>query len=420
MDKHLSADGINYFIDVLDKRTFTNYSWPRNFANYLTEWPLVLAVKSGMRDIPAMINLFALGIFFPYLLSFAVCTYVLRDEDRALMIFFLASIASIDLTSDYVLISEHHVMTAMSWPILFLLLRSRPLTWPDGLLLWVLLIIFSRLYESAIMPALIYAALCLARLYCHRQKEPRIITGGALLLCLAVFSIALYSILNPRDPANRASFINSITEVLENRAVLAAAVFLALYNAGLFLRNRAIIIFALLPLLMYVFIIFFYDYSVSAVESFSGRTLSLTLLPFLLVGAVLMSYFKIKPDWTARLVFILFILVMAAGSLQSLKNWNSFRTQATEIVGTHRGYVQIEETALKDSPYGWTWNNAQLGLVWSAPCVKAILLNQRDVKWEPFDPREKLVLKRYLQYDDAFRGMDKNIRSCGATAREMN
>ncbi len=84
----------------------------------------------------------------------------------------------------------------------------------------------------------------------------------------------------------------------------------------------------------------------------------------------------------------------------------------TAVVTTGRGYIAIEETDLGNSPYRWVWNNTELGLVWSAPCVKAILLNQRDVHWEPFNQHETLVLKHYLQYDDFFRSVDKDISTC--------
>jgi hypothetical protein len=136
--------------------------------------------------------------------------------------------------------------------------------------------------------------------------------------------------------------------------------------------------------------------------SFASRTLSITLLPVLLVGAILVWYFKSELDRTGILTFVAFIMVMVAGNLYNTNNWKDFRNEVKQLVKTHEGYIPIEETRLKDNPYRWGWNNTELGLIWSAPRVKAIILNQQNVRWEPFNPRKKLILKNYLQYDDFF------------------
>ena len=123
VDKHLSTDGVNRFCDILDNKDFTYWAWSRQFVSFLTEWPLVLAVKSGITDIPILLKWFAFGIYLPYLISFLICIYALRDENKTLLLFFLASMVAINLSSDYILAGEHHVMVNMSWQIIFILLR---------------------------------------------------------------------------------------------------------------------------------------------------------------------------------------------------------------------------------------------------------------------------------------------------------
>ena len=417
VDKHLSGDGVHLFTIILDSSDFTHIAWSRQFADYLTEWPLVLAVNLGINDIPILIKVFALGIYLPYLISFGICIYALRNEKKVLLLFFLTSIVAIDLASDYILTGPHHVVANISWPIILILLRRNALTRVDGFLLWVLLILFSRLYETAIIPAFIYSVMSFVRLYYHRQKEQKIIIGGALLLCFLASAISLYFIISPRDPANRASFIRGIIAVLRNPDALWAASFILIYGIGLLLKKRILIMSAVSPLVVYAFVNLVLNQSVTADVSFSSRTLSVTLLPILLAGAILVWYSKRELDRTGMLVFVVFISVMVAGNLYNAKNWNNFRHEMIHLVKTHQGYIPIEETELKDNPYRWSWNNPELGLVWSAPCVKAILLNQHDVHWEPFNPRETLVLKNYLQYDDFFRSVDKNVTKCNHDTR---
>lgn len=401
-EKHLSADGVAYFCAILDSKDFTYIAWSRQFANYLTEWPLVIAVQLGITDIPTLIKWFAFGIYLPYIISFLLCIYALRDENKALLLFFLASMVAINLSVDYILAGEHHVMVNMSWPIIFILLRRNRLTLMDGFLLWILLIIFSRLFESALVPALIYSVICFVRLYYYKSKEQKVIMIGAISLCFVVSAISLYFIINPRDAANREYFIQGLKVPFKNPEVLAAACFIVVYTIGLILKSRLVIISAVSPLIIYAIFRLFVDHSVSASVSFASRTLSVTLLPVLLVGAILVWYFKSELDRTGILTFVVFIMVMIAGNLYNTNSWKDFRHEVKQLVKTHEGYIPIEETRLKDNPNRWSWNNTQLGLVWSAPLVKAIILNQQNVLWEPFNPREKLILKNYLQYDDFF------------------
>ena len=402
VDKHLSADGVNFFCTVLDSKDFPYIAWSRQFAFYLTEWPLVLAVRSGITDIPMLSKWFAFGIYLPYLISFMICIYALRDENKTLLLFFLASMAAINLSADYILAGEHHVVVNLSWPILFILLRRNTLTLMDGFSLWLLLIMYSRLYEAALTPALIYSVICFVRLYHYRSKEQKIIIIGALSFCFIVAAISFYFIINPRDAANKDSFIQGLTSPLRNREAVAAVCFIVVYTIGLLRKSRLTIISSLSPLLLYALFRVFTDYSVSAGVSFESRTLSVTVLPVLLVGAIMVWYYKRELDRTALLTFVAFVIVMVIGNFYNTNNWKSFRHDVKQLVKTHEGYIPIEETKLKDNPNHWGWNNPQLGLVWSAPHVKAIILNQHNVQWEPFNPREKLILKDYLHYDDFF------------------
>ena len=72
IEKHLSADGVHYFVRVLDSGTFLQVDWARRFAEYIIQWPLVFAVRAGVTHVPVLSAFFALGIYLPYLLSFTL------------------------------------------------------------------------------------------------------------------------------------------------------------------------------------------------------------------------------------------------------------------------------------------------------------------------------------------------------------
>jgi hypothetical protein len=103
---------------------------------------------------------------------------------------------------------------------------------------------------------------------------------------------------------------------------------------------------------------------------------------------------------------------MVMGNLYFSNDWNTFRKEVMQIVSAGKGYIPIEETAVHENPYRWSWNNTQLGLVWAKPCVRAILINPTNVLWEPFNPRRTLLLKDYLEYEEFFKSVDDDIKLC--------
>jgi hypothetical protein len=415
IDKHLSADGINYFRMVLDTADFTAIAWSREFANYLTQSGLVLAAKSGLNDIPTLISIFAAGIYLPYVLSFGFCLWALRGDNKTLLIFPLSSMVAVNLSSDYILAGEHHVMVLLSWPILFFLLRRQPFTWADGFWASVLLILFCRTYETATIPALIYAVGFSFRYRLSDGKQEKFINGFCLALSIAVLMIGLENAINARDPANRSSFVDGVGAALENREAIVAATFILLFTSGLLWRSSWLAWLATIPVLIYTYVVFSADHGVSAYVSFSSRTLSLTLLPLLLTITIASWYYGIDVNNRYNLgIFAAFILIMVIGNVRFSSDWSTFRQDAIDLLKDKQGFIPIEHTHLRDNPYRWSWNNSQLSLVWSRECARAILLNPQGISWEPFNPRQTLVLKKYVEYHQLFQSIDNDARICGA------
>ena len=103
---------------------------------------------------------------------------------------------------------------------------------------------------------------------------------------------------------------------------------------------------------------------------------------------------------------------MTGFNLSDLRHWVGVKREFLSVVQSNARYVSIDETPLKNSHYRWSWNNSLLGLVWSGGCVNTIVLNSPDDPQGPFDPQEKLVLKRYLKFDEKFKSIDLGIESC--------
>lgn len=423
-DKHLSQDGVSYFFHILENKSFANIAWSRQFTEYLTEWPLVTAVRSGITDIELLVKVFALGIYLPYLISFLLCWYVVRDEDKSLLWFPLAGYIGFNVLSDYDLIADHHVLAVMTWPIFLMLVKTRPLQWSEGLVLWLLLVAYSRMYETAVLIASILAVIALGRLYWFRTGRERLIMGVALGLLALVAYIAVQYIIDPRSPQNRGAFLDSIWVNQRNWEAVATNAFLLILGLG-WLINRnwkklknAVFLLSLVPIGIYAYFRLTHpDYAMTAYISFSSRTLIGLVVPGLMLGCVIVVLLKSKLTAVGVGAFVAGFVVMTLFNLYDLRYWNGVREEFARVMDSDQMFISIDDTPLGDEGldlrhYRWSWNNPLLSLVWSGRCVKTIVLNSPNDPQGPFDPREKVVLKEYLEFDKKFRSVDPSITIC--------
>ena len=424
LDKHLSLDGVNYFFHILENRGFANIAWSRRYTEYLTEWPLVLSLLGGITDVRILVKIFAFGIYFPYLVSFLLCWYVTDDGNRSLLLFPLGTLIGFNLLSDYDLIADHHVLAVMTWPILLLLVKERPLQWIEGVLLWILLIAYSRMYETAVLTALIMAIFSLSRIYLYRIRREQIISAISIVLLGLVAYISIKYIFDPRSPTNRGAFLDSILVNRRNWEALSTNIFLAIICTGWLISSKQrfiknlVFVSALGAIIVYaVSRIVHPEYEPTAYLSFSSRTLIGIIVPGSMVFCGLIVLGNREVNWVGLGTFALGFLVMIAFNLYDLRHWNNVRDEFASIRNSGEMFVAIEETALGDNQldlrhHRWSWNNPLLSLVWAQGCVRTIMLNEPDGPQGPFDPQKTLVLKKYLKYDPRFKAIDPSVEVC--------
>ena len=412
VDKHLSADGVHYFTELLERKNFFDFAWPREFATDLTTWPLVIAINLGIQDISLLKYIFAAGLYFPYLLAFIISIYAVRQQ-LSLLLFPLLSIVMISFTADYMLVGEFHVMAILAWPILFLLLKKGTFNGLEIALLWGLLVIFSRLYETALIIAIIYIAILSVRFYVFPSKKQRIIHSITLLLCSLTVLIAIDSILHPRDPANKTYFLNGMIAMLDTKELWLNLSFIFLFTLGLWLRHKIILVLSFIPSVIYFSIAIFADHGNMATLSYAARTLSVMLLPLLLGSAIFIYYFDIPRTKLSIFAASAFILVMVVSNIRfTITDWEDFRQQFIHTLNTQQGYIPMNDTSFHNSPYRWGWNNPLLSLVWSGSCVNSIVLNPSGEHWTPLNPKERLILKEYIRYHSFFKKVDSTVHTC--------
>ena len=397
-DKHLSADGVFFFTRVVDSGWFGGISWSRIHAEYSVEWPLVLAVRAGVVNLGVLSAVYGAGICLPYVLSFMLCLYAVRGEHSGLLVFPAASMAMVNLASDYILVGEHHVLALVTWPILLLLLRRAPWTAGDCVLLVVLLCAYMRLYDASCVPATVLAACAAYRALTAPPGFQRGAAAVACALCLYATMLSVYFCAAPRDEANRAAFLQGVRYSLGSLENRACALFTALYAAAVAMRSPWFRHAATLTVAAYAVAGVCFGVHAGSSVSFASRTLVATLLPVMMLGAIAAWRTGVCRMIGRDALVVVFVAVLAAGSVRNCYVWRGFAHEVKGIVASRSGYVRIEDTPLPGHPCGWTWNNGLLGLVWSDREVHALILDSRGTHWLPFDLRFERPLARYRDY----------------------
>jgi hypothetical protein len=413
IDQHLSADGVLYFASILDGESFARVDSGRRFAESLIQWPLVLAVVTGVTHVPLLSKVFGFGIYLLYVMSFGLCLWAVRRESPTALALPLLSMATVSLPSVYILAGEHQVMVLLASPILLLVLRREAPTWADGICLWVALLAFTRTYPTAIVSAFVVTLVLVVRMISDRGgRRELVIRGGALVLLIAAGFLGMRAILNPRDLVNRDLFGEVLFIALHPGILFPAAAAVFLLLSLLTERVRwwgPSAVASAVCLALYARFAFSSGHALTAHQSFAARTLTVTVLPLLLLLTALVHRRRSQLVGPRRAVLAAIVLMVTQANLLHSGHWARYRDEMLRLLRNERGYVRIEESRIFRHPSRWGWTSPSLSVVWSFPVVRAIVENAEGEAWEPFDPRKTLILKRYVRYDPVFAHIDPAV-----------
>lgn len=118
----LYQDGGHYLVVLLQTERATDWFWARHFAQVLTQWPLVMALRAGLEDLPACMTIQAVGLFYltPLVTLLALS---LAAGDRVMQLLVLLFVGAYYLNADFGIISESHVLAALALLASVLLMR---------------------------------------------------------------------------------------------------------------------------------------------------------------------------------------------------------------------------------------------------------------------------------------------------------
>ena len=397
-DTYFASDGSFYFAIILDNATFTNIAPSRAHAEYLTQWPLVMAVRSGVTDQATLEMFFGLGIWFPWVLSFVISLYATRERP-ALIFFFLISMVSLNLSAWCLIYGEHLTLLSLAWPIFYFGILRRRLNLMEQLLTALLLVAHLKLYETTLVSGAIFTVIFAFRAWV--EKSPRERWGSAALASLALASvlIAVTWILFPRDPENRGHFLGAIIASLAHPYPWIGVSFVVLNTVGLlFSSSRALLAAWIVPLVIGGMSLLLPG--ILGGISFSTRTLTLTALPLLMVITFLFSLSRLKLTKDLALSVSAVVVGISLLHVRHLQSWVSFKGEFQAILQEEKGFVDPADHGAIDH---WGWTNPLLSYVWAEGEVKAVILNRNfEDGYEPFDPFTEMVMEKYLDQKPTF------------------
>lgn len=391
-DTYFGSDGSFYFAIILDNATFTNIAPSRAHAEFLTQWTLVLAVRSGVTDLGLLEVIFGLGIWFPWVLGFVISLYATRE--RPMMIFFyLISLASLNLAGWCLIYGEHMVLLSLSWPIFYFAILRRSLNGVEQILTGLLLIAHLKLYETTLVSGSIFTALFVFRIWLGATAREKLVSGLLASLALASVMIAAYWILFPRDAENRGHFLEAIIGSLAHPYPWMGVSFVVLTAWGYVCSSSKVLMAGwVTPLVIGVISLF--SSGIWGGISFSTRTMTLTALPLLMLVAILASLSEFKMTKKRALSVSVLIVGISLLHVRHLQAWIEFKTEFTKILREEKGIVDPADHNDIDH---WGWTNPLLSYVWSEGEVEAVILNRNfEDGYEPFDPFSEMVLEKYL------------------------
>lgn len=415
MDLGFASDGAWTFARLLDQ-TFDDPVWSRRFGDYALLWPTLLAVEAGITDVPFLNAVFHFGLYLPFLVSILICWYASRGHGNdALLLFPLASYLLVVLPAASILTGTSHVAAVVVWPILFLLLRPR-LTALDGLLLILLLGLAGRTYETAAASLGILSCLMAARVWAESPRS-RPILLAAIVVAVAGIAVLAYWTAFPSSTLNRHRFVRGMfRSAREHTMLLFAAASLLLLAASLWVRRLRVLAFPAILIAALSITLPMWGRVTTAGDSFNMRSLTVTVLPILLVTAI--AFHIHRPGISARqwmLAGVTFGL-LTAGYAASWSEWRQYRRTFMALLDVPSGYVELEDTPLTRYRQGWPWTNPLMSILWSRDCVMTVVLNRPKVEFQPFDVYAHMPLQRHVAFAPVFAAASPDAARCEPSA----
>lgn len=274
--RFLYLDGSYFFDSLLFKQGFNTFDHPREYAQYITQVPTLLAYNFfEIENKNLLMYIYGATLYGIPILSI-ILSYLFLENKQLIFIplasFFLSSIYTYSF-----IISEAHVMASFFWLSLILLLRTK-LNVLLKIFTILLLLASTRLYESYMLLSVLLGISVVYQIVISNSLKERLYWIFSLTIIVYGFSVALESYMYPRDPANAGQFARSITSLLDSSNF---KIIFALFIITFLVYRKSINL--LIPIIMSTIVlvtVMLYPTYMEINMAYAGRTL-LVIFPFI-------------------------------------------------------------------------------------------------------------------------------------------
>lgn len=403
---NLYGDGAHFLVSLLRDQSFVDFDKPRIFVQWLTQFPVVLAMREGVTDRQTLVFLQGLGLSTPPFLMWLAALLRCRQSDLFWPLVMIFAVTA--LNTSFFIIGEYnsaYAGAALAMTLLVAPVRLGPFAL---LLLLCCACLLLRAYESLLYLApllTISAALRFLGTPRERRLTRLTIAVAGLLFALSV-AVALHSILVTR--AGTAAQASGLSMIYKNPQFVVSALVCMLYllsqiiTPPVAVRLRGVCI--ALALLLFIPALW-------AQPDYHYRTRTLAGLFLLcawstvLIGrtglASRLAGHRLIPDGSgvpspmgamAWLIPSLVVLALSASFLTHSWQFPRFIRSIETYVNKHQGVVPLNvatPSLILAERYGWTWTYPTLSVLVRRDERAAIILNAESMTgWQPFDPRQ--------------------------------
>jgi hypothetical protein len=402
-------DGSSFLASMLETGTFHDFYPARAHIAWLTETPVLLLAKAGVRDVRLLAMVFSAMLSVVPAALYHLALHRAREQG-ALLAAVIAVIAVVHLPTCFFDVGEHITTYALVTATFTVALTRRP-AWRDGALMLAFGLLGIASYEAMIYLGPATAAVVLWSM--RGQPEPlgRMLAGVAALAFAGAALVALSTVVEYWNHDHFVRVRSAAFDFWQNLQFvipLAALVVMALLGlafpswlAGrgpLVLATVAAILLAASPWLREIrpAALLFPPSHYVARTAAGGLLLGLMLASWLYVawpkpGSALVAAMR-RPAVARRLTTAMFVLVLggAVPDLWLTRMWTDYLGWFRGVVTSRAGVVPAEELPLKQWPYRlftqeWTYPALSV-LLRSAP-GQGVVVQANDYSSNmPFDP----------------------------------
>jgi hypothetical protein len=394
----LYADGANYFLWILSTGDFFHVADTRLSATYLTQLPLVLALKAGITSTSFLLRLYTASLMAVPLLAFVAATWIAR-RDGLLTAANVVVLAACFYPTSFGSIGEYHLLYALFWLTFVLLVTGVADRFLGAAALPAIALVVMKSYEMAVVLCPFLVALCLWRAL--RSDDPA--ARPVLLLTAYLFAFgAWFGLVGGVLIANSGAdgFASALGRFFENQVLLqqlALATLAALAALVPYRAPRWAAALALVAGLAW----FVYHQAQPGDELGLGVTTEQRAQVWLILLAVCLLLLIARATPLRNVAahplpapMILVLPLLAAGTIDAIDthDWRGYLDELCAELRGADGAAGSEDffAGRRVRKMRYEWEYPTLSVLLRPPGSDRILLHPDYDGWLPFDPRTEV------------------------------